>query len=806
MVPSNLPNELDSRETILFLGSGFSRMAKNIRGTNLPTGRELREQFANLLEVAPDDHDLPTLADAVNADQNINLYNTLYETFTVAELATSQEDLLALPWLRIYTTNYDDSIELFYYNIRRDIPSFSYHDQKPRKIPVGSVVHLHGMVRDITEDNVLDQLILNEAAYARQPFETSVWYDEFIRDLKVCSACYFVGYGLKDYHISAILLQKPGLREKTFFVVEEGYDRISASSMSRYGQIVPIGMEKFSDLCKTLPASVLYSSPHALRMFRYIDPLQDKLPLSPPTAMEVLNLLRFGSFNYQRCMSTLPRAEYVVPRQALIDEALRKIEAARCLLIHARIGNGKTTFLYILAHGLLEAGHQCFWCKSHHPDIQSYHSHLRSDIQTLRKLDRPVIFVDSYDIAIELAGALSESLPNAKFVVTVRTGVQSVRSHEIVASLPEPLQMISLNGIQESDADDFRTLLENIGVSLGERERLVRNKNDLRDVMLALFDNEKIGEGIRQALEPLFDDVEYKRVFIVGHLLKWVNQEADDALMRVVTGHDPYVQVSRYPDVSADIFSFDEDGVSVRSSILSEYLIKKYLTTDDVVTWVYKIVIEAVKRKRERRNRTILKRLMRFSTLYQALDEDLERLEVLTGLFEKWRLNDLMNKEPLFWLQYAILMTEADHLEVAEAFIETAYSRAGDIEGFRTYQIDTYALRLFLIIETRSRDAREIRRFEGIIEKLEEVRAMIGEESYRWHAVQVVAEVEPFVASRAAAMSNSEQMALLYQLRLLIQRLQLLSMDARKETGADAVEKKIERAIIGIMDASPRVI
>ena len=76
---------------------------------------------------------------------------------------------------------------------------------------------------------------------------------------------------------------------------------------------------------------------------------------------------------------------------------------------------------------------------------------------------------------------------------------------------------------------------------------------------------------------------------------------------------------------------------------------------------------------------------MRFSLLHQAFRNDARRLERLTDLFELWRRDDLMNREPLFWLQYAILKTAANDLQSAESFIETAYSRAHEI-GFRTYQ------------------------------------------------------------------------------------------------------------------------
>ncbi len=796
--------ELDYEGSILFLGSGFSRRARNILGKNLPTGRELRNRFAEMLGVAPDAYDLPTLADAAANDPNVKLHEILYDTFTVSQLAGPQQEILRRPWLRIYTTNYDDSIELFYQQTGRDVRSYSYHDPKPRRFPGRTVVHLHGMIRDVTENNVLDQLILNETAYVRQHFERSPWYDEFIRDLKVCSACYFVGYSLKDYHVSAILMQNQSLREKTVFITEQPRDPIAVQTMERFGRVLPIGMDSFSTLCKTLaPAPSSISDPYSLKLFRYLDPLKDKKTLAPPTTVEILNLLRYGAFNYQRCISTLPEAQYVVPRQALANQASRELESARSLLVHSRIGNGKTTFLYILAHKLFERGYRCFTCKFSHP-LQS-RQYLIREIEALKRMGKAVIFFDSYDTAMELAKLLSDSLPNVRFVVSVRTGVHSVRSHEIVAQLPDPIRSVNLNGIRQADVDDFRKLLDGIGIPADEQRRLVRHKNDFRDVMLALFDNAMIRKGIVDALKPLLDDPEYKRVFVVCHLLKWVDQEADDALLRIITNSDPYIQIRRYPDVSADIFSFEDDNFGVRSSILSEYLIKQHLTADDLIGWIYKIVVEAVKRKSERRNRTILRRLMRFSPLYQAFRNDARRLDLLTDLFERWRRDVLISREPLFWLQYAILKTEANDLELAESFVETAYGRAREVPGFRTYQIDTYALRLLLIVETRSAEPGPIKRFDRIVDKLEQVRPMIGNANYRWHAVQVLEELEPFVMLRAGAMSNGEQIALVYQMRALVRQLQLLTDEARTETGAAAVEAKLERSIKAILSANPAV-
>ena len=106
------PREIDTKGSILFLGSGFSQGAKNIRNENLPTGHGLRDEFARLLGVDPNAYDLKTLADEISSRQDLNLYQTLYELFTVKELQPSQDDILQLPWRRIYTTNYDDAVEL----------------------------------------------------------------------------------------------------------------------------------------------------------------------------------------------------------------------------------------------------------------------------------------------------------------------------------------------------------------------------------------------------------------------------------------------------------------------------------------------------------------------------------------------------------------------------------------------------------------------------------------------------------------------------------------------------------------------
>ena len=170
----------------------------------------------------------------------------------------------------------------------------------------------------------------------------------------------------------------------------------------------------------------------------------------------------------------------------------------------------------------------------------------------------------------------------------------------------------------------------------------------------------------------------------------------------------------------------------------------------------------------ERRYQAILSSLMRFSVLDRMLQNDPNRFSSLVTLFERLRRDIGVNREPLFWLQYSILKTAVDDLPAAEGFIQTAYQRASASPSFQTFQIDTYALRLLLLIEQGAMRANKIERFNEIIEKLDRVRSMIGDESRRFHAVQVLEGIEPFIVARISQFSAGELTTLTFHLSLMM--------------------------------------
>lgn len=786
MVTSHIA-EIDVPGSVLFVGSGFSSTAKNIKGNYLPSRVGLKRELEKQLGVEPDQYDLRTLADEYSGRPDLDLYQCLYELFTVKDLQPYHHELLRMPWRRIYTTNYDDAVEFAYQQNIVRAPSFNYDDPKPRKLTDGAIIHLHGVIRRATKENVLHQLVLNESSYVRQHFEKSPWYDDFVRDIRFCSNCFFVGYSLADYHITALLMENPHTREKTYFVAGSNPDRIFRNRVEQYGNVIELDTEGFASFCKTLPTAQPLTSPFSLKGFQYLDPFKDKRTLSPPTPNEVLNLVTFGAFNYQRCLSTLPRADYVAPRKQLVDEAIAHLSDAKCLLVHSRLGNGKSIFLYVLAHELSEMGYHCFLCR---PEA----SFFQQDLAFLKTYGKAAIFFDSYNAAIDLLDQLAELPGTTKFVVTVRTGVQEVRLHEIQSRLPSPLRRVNLNGLRTEDIDDFRSLLDRSGARAEHLEDIISKCRDIREIVVTLYDNTSIKTKIQNELMPLLKDSGFKSVFVASHLLKWVGQDAAPAFLRSVTGRDAYAEMAKFREITGEIFRLDDDILQVRSAIFSEYLIQQHFTTTDLVESIYSILVAAVKRKRERPYQSIISSLIQLSTLRRALGNDPDQQNTLTTLFDRLHRDIDVNKEPLFWLQYTILMVDIDQLDSAERFMQTAYARAASSPGFQTYQIDTQSLRLLLLLEIRDRMAPVVARFDQIIEKLELVLSMIGDDSHRYYAVHVLQNVEPFVAARLGALSIDEKNALTFHLTRVVESLERLSPDARAQTGSDQVKASILRS------------
>ena len=107
----------------------------------------------------------------------------------------------SINWKRIYTTNYDDTIEYASKigEVQRDSidPKKNYADVLRKK---GAIIHINGYIGNVTEDDLDDTFKLLDRSYQRRTIPDSDIALTLSNDIKNAQCFIFIGYSL-DYDL-----------------------------------------------------------------------------------------------------------------------------------------------------------------------------------------------------------------------------------------------------------------------------------------------------------------------------------------------------------------------------------------------------------------------------------------------------------------------------------------------------------------------------------------------------------------------------------------------------------------------------
>lgn len=764
--PNGGIDEFEPNNSVLFLGSGFSLGANNIAGGSPPNGRGLRRHFIQELKLPADtEYDLQILSEEFANNDSQKLRDELYRIFRITSLNDAQVAILDEPWRRIYTTNYDDAVEV--HRQSKNIPrnEFDISEQVPNKLPPGAVIHLHGSIRLVTPDNVRTSLVLGEASYVNQYVVRSPWYDQFQRDIQFASALYIIGYSLADYHIAALLLENPELAKRTVFIQGPNHDDVFLRRTESYGRTLFIGADGFAEVLRKAPRPEVSTDLFRLKSFRSLDPVRDRKTIAQPTASEVYDLLVYGDFDPGRLAKSQPSETYAIARAEAIRSAVDAINRNRALIVDGRIGNGKTLFLHLLAFELAKHGWTCLLFRPGHPNITE-------ELAALQRINRLVIFVEHYSAAQDALHGLRTALPEAKFVIEIRTGTFEVRYHELVKLLPQPFDRVSLNYLTKSEMEALCHLCRQAGLPSPEEAQ----SKDLRDILLDLFNNQSIRKRIEEFLKPLFDAPATQRILTMTMLITTHQASISAGFVRSVIGVDPFAALKPLEHLAKEIFELSADGFRARSTIFSSFVIETLIDAEIIAASVVELTLAAAERRSQRAYRVLMSNMMAFSSLRRILRHKEDATTLILDIYERLRHDARINGEPLFWLQYAIAMTELSipKLDAAQAYIQTAYRTADVLPGFQTFQIDTQAFRISLLFATQEKPGSAISNIEEISTGLERINNMLSEDSHRVYAVRVLEYIPRFISTRCNDMSTSEKNLMYLWLSKIIKALSAL--------------------------------
>lgn len=804
MTADDFPKNFDPSRCILFLGAGFSADALNKAGGNPPVGRGLEKEVKKLAKLDVDDSSDLLDAAGYAIKQGAALYELLDGLYTIRSLTSLQRDVLSQPWRRIYTTNYDNSVSVFRTEQGKSATDdvFDVADNAPRQLRQGAVVHLHGSIAKCRPDNVDGSLVLSRRSYVEQRVKKSAWWDWFDNDIRIAQYIFFLGYDLNDFEPASYLIKYPGMKGIRHFILRDAKSPVASSKLADYGVRHSFEMSGFVDQLANAKVMPVPKHENELQAFRYVDLSKDDKLVSKPTSAEIQELLAFGKLRFEGVRATMPNSEYVVFRERTISECVKSLYENDVLIVHSKIGNGKSVISGELKVILSKDGKNCF-------EIRENVTPPPQDIIFLSNMENVVVFFPSYDSAVANISLFADMHASTRYIVEMQTSTLHVRLQEVNRLLGGRIARVKVDELDREDAEKLRSLLVEAGLSRLSNSSRIKRGLEFRDFLLLAFEEPEIATRLRTVIEPMLSKRGARKVVCASAIFKAAGQQVDTSFIQDATGEDPYTVMTELGEHAWELFRYDIDQIEPHSAVVSEHLLKKYISPRDFTDEILNLAREAARRldeavdynsERFRRARALLSSIVRFSFIESVIGTGDDNRFLVKQVYEGCRRDELVKKEPLFWLQYCIFWQDEKRWDLAESHMAEAYQRGLARPGFKFYQLDTNNLGLLCDIERHAEAPGVISRFDKVIEAMERCKDMVDDGNHRSHVMKALLKIEAMVKARSQDFTQSQATRLTYGINLIVQKFDDLTESERAIWGTDPCKESLRRSAKVLVD------
>lgn len=709
MTIEEVVNNVLQGNCMLFLGSGFSVDAVNLLDETMPIGRGLSDILD--AETGEDsDGDLEEAADAyVEKFGETTLAQKLRDTFTVKTPSKGQEIVCSCKWRRIYTTNYDNSVELINSKLKKRILPVTLSSGSQEYVNKRDIViHLNGSVSNLSSGTLSSEFKLTSSSYLTQQFQASTWRNLFEYDIRDSDLIVFIGFSLRyDLDIKKLLWDDDATRAKCVFIMRDGENQQNVKKASRYGTAFPIGLQVFADKiekyrsCHPVVATKLERPLLCFNTPVILDQSVTKVPDGSITDLflygKVDELLLQKSFEYPE------KLLYYVHRNE-IDFVIKQLDnGAKDILLHSDLGNGKTLFVKGLVYQMLKSGYKVYEYKKFYANLSDEAERICSDGDV-----NTVIVVENYNANRKIIENIQTFRTKQRLIVTERSVTNDMSYDWLYETVKRDFVEVDVNRLNDEELKQCVNILDQFGLwrkhsdlRIDEKEEFLKVKCrcSLRLMLLEVINSTDIRKRIEDEISKLSADKDVYQALIlilVGNLLDW-NINLDDisfALGNTIKGNPAF----RRNEVIREYVDFSNSEPSVKSSILSEVILTHIMDVNIVRETLVKVFrnLNGVSDIPEYRRLMIT--ILSYANLQRVFNKeegDIFNINIVT-LFEDIRSCSFCDNNPHYWLQYAIAKLGEQKYEEAKLYFDNAYTFAKRKTGFDTYQIDNHYARYLL--------------------------------------------------------------------------------------------------------------
>ena len=695
-------------EAILFTGSGFSADAWKENGEKLCTARTLSHKLLSECGFAKEDYvdDLGQASEIYKSERGTaGLVEFLKNEFTAEGLTDEQRFIANLPWLRIYTTNYDNVLQKARDEAGNKLNIAVLSDrQSEMQDKCTLCVCLNGSLARLSEDKLSEEIKLTNSSYLTDTFRSSPWLSFFQTDLKSAKAIFFIGYSMQyDLDIQRIVFMNEELREKTFFIMYEKEPKANTILVKRFGQAFPIGQKAFVEAVKSVQKDYVHvkTLSHPLLCFEKVE-ITKAIPKIADK--EVIDLFLKGSIDgWDKVYYSLTDPDNVLycVHRTMLNQTLEQIkDGEKNFVFHSSLGNGKTLYLMSLAAILSRNGYKVYY-------YQRYRSTLPREIEQVCHENGAVAFIfDRYSDCLPYLETLKAFRGDQILIVADRSALNDINYGKIAALYGEFITG-DLNALDDAEVEQLCKLFTRYGL-WGDKAGL---REDEKFDLVARVNRRSMGKTILQLLrspnildryKTLIQDIRHKESYYEALIYILVSRVAEfdvdtDDLVIIFDASQLNSPSFRGNASVREFIDFDGNRVKGMSSLFASVLLEEIFDTGVIIDVMLEIFKRLNEQRARREVRQVLKKMMNFSNLQHVLNKnDKKYKENLLYYYDSIHTLAFCAENPHFWMQYAILkLSEYDYV-TANLYFNNAYSFAKRYADFDTYQIDNHHARFIL--------------------------------------------------------------------------------------------------------------
>lgn len=698
---------------VLFLGAGFSYGGINISGGEMKVGKDLSYAICDDLGIVRSDNLTITSSRYIEDESCKKGLGTfiefLHSELECIETTEVQDIICGLPWTRIYTTNYDNIVELSSRKqaISRESVTITNARYSAARNLEQAIVHINGFIKNLNQRTFYDEFKITDDHYNRDGLLQSPWKNLFETDLKKAKAVIFIGYSLKYDQELVRCIDNFHIKEKCVFIDCEQLGADDEFKIKRYGTLYKIGTEGLAyEITKTKESYVPHLKSIELSGFEKRELIfyhSDERYSSK----DVIDLLVKGKLDAHY----ITQKGYCIHRKETIEDVKKQLKNKQLVILQSKLGNGKSIFLECLAYELLKE-YNVYFLKN----LDDY----VNDLQLIQSIDDQcnVIMIDDYGYYIQFIKALGRTFPeNLKLVITCRTAININLYYDLTEKYgysEDNLYLCDLDNLTNSDITELIQVLNQNRLwgrfdTMNFSQKKKKIKKDyganLSKIFYLLLESEVIEKQIKDVVSTLNEKVALRRFVIVQAIntlcrLKFSYSD----ICKFVNISDNLLRSYAMDSNVREILDNEKHCFVLSSAIYVQYLVRQSDMKKEMIEMLTMLYEECSKNdvwaKKYIQQRKFLVSRSNIKLIFSAKRKlSKQNEQEIFHYYDSIKNLPTATDNPFFWLQFGITALNLEIYDLTKIYFDNAYANSEKIDDFDTYQIDTHYARLLLCAE-----------------------------------------------------------------------------------------------------------